>query len=626
MGQNASKTSKDAALEQAHSWLNEILVTAQKGKFSQALLLIEEGLAPMRAALDEPNSLEGAKPLLICALMFKGWILEQTRHVIEARACYREAAQLGDAAAKLKLEKSSQTSLLISSPYPQSHVYVTTASSTNSSQVEASHHPTLYGATSDNAINSHTTIMTTLIHQDNQYPVASFYASSSQSTNSASISSHATINNPQTLENILAEFALLQSVTAKLALIRERVLSDPEQNADLAIYIPLRGAKFIQDSSTFDLDMRIEQFKNDPHLVMLLMGDSGSGKSLFIRFLEKKMWGEYKPGGFVPIVVLLSHLSKPEGDMMNESLAERGFDKNEIAYLQKHHSFFMMLDSYDEMNRWINLYSLNRLNEWQMKILIAMRYQALAARNDYQRCFAPVQNETILSNLLAEVTVMPFSDEQINAYIAKYLQLHPNSTWSSVESYQEQIRNLPGMRELVEIPLLLMFAMDVMPRIVEKFSDLRERGQIRVLRFDLYKHFIEKWFEQEQQKFIEQGDCPADGHDMIDDFWEFAQTLAAKMFTNRIYLVTYPPKSTSSQVTTSATNDNMWEDFFNTSEPDLNRARKACPLRKVGLDRYEFLYRSLIDFLVSYCRSCATLLEDDSELDTIAPGAHGHRK
>lgn len=42
-----------------------------------------------------------------------------------------------------------------------------------------------------------------------------------------------------------------------------------------------------------------------------------------------------------------------------------------------------------------------------------------------------------------------------------------------------------------------------------------------------------------------------------------------------------------------------WEDFFKTSDPDINRARKACPLRELGRNRYGFLHTTMISYFAN---------------------------
>lgn len=95
-----------------------------------------------------------------------------------------------------------------------------------------------------------------------------------------------------------------QLLATKLELIRARILNDADITKDLEMYIPLRGAYRIQDATTFDLDTRIEQFKSEPKRVLLLMSEMGGGKSTFARFLQRKMWSEYKFGDTIPLFLL----------------------------------------------------------------------------------------------------------------------------------------------------------------------------------------------------------------------------------------------------------------------------------------------------------------------------------
>lgn len=385
------------------------------------------------------------------------------------------------------------------------------------------------------------------------------------------------------------------AVKEKLVGLRQRILNDENLVQELATYIPVRGAYRITDAESFDLEEKAQDFfVNSPRKVLLLLGNSGGGKSTFNRYYERELWQNYKPGSPVPALIALPNLHNPGTELLREYFSHHGFNEKEIAVLQRDYQFSLILDGYDEIRQWKNLYASNQLHTWQAKILISCRTQYLTNISDYARYFMPYQHEKPAPQFLQEMTVVPFNESQIKAYIVKYLQLHPEAPWQNPRAYLDHIASLPGMRELIETPFLLMIAMEVMPSIVEKYQYLEESERVKITRSKLYDEFFEKWSERQVDKLLIAGDLPDDGHDVKMDILEFSKELAKAMFKEDVTQVTHVPATNLFGAKKSVS---PWERFFGNQDQNIVRARRCAPLIKIGPHRFAFFHTSLIEYL-----------------------------
>ncbi len=429
-----------------------------------------------------------------------------------------------------------------------------------------------------------------------------------------------------------------QTVPVKLAELRKRALEDKDTQDELANYIPACGAHRVTDTNTFDMEKAATDFFKTNKQVLLLLGNSGGGKSTFNRYLAKKLWENYKVGDPIPLFISLPNLHNPEKALLVEHLTRQGFTEKEIQFIIKNHKLILILDGYDEMrigdqmNQFKNLYTSNQLASLPspgLKILISCRTEHLTKVDRYERYFMPGQNEKLQPAAFMEIFVAPFNIQQITAYITKYLELHIENTlkdisaeWQKTETYLQNIGDLPGMRELITTPFLLMIAMDVMPEIVEKYKHLDEAERLKLTGANLYDAFIKKWFERQADKLMVEGGLPEDGHDVMDDFMDFSKELAKAMHFAKASRVYYKPQSNLFEK--QNLKDQWSENFFSDKNKDMMRARKGCPLKKVAPFTWAFIHASLMEHFVT--KDIYDNLTDDSSLSSQSQSDYGDSK
>src|SRR5690554_3979419 len=176
----------------------------------------------------------------------------------------------------------------------------------------------------------------------------------------------------------------------------DRVQNKPDVETDLrrlarlrlkergdAVYIPPRAKASLQasDDSLFDLTDKVKGFLASKNKVLLLLGESGVGKSTFNRELEYDLWEAYKKkDGRIPLFISFPAIDRPDKDLIAKQLRKAEFTESQIRELKVYREFVLICDGYDESQQTHNLYTSNNLNqhgEWKAQMVISCRSEYL---------------------------------------------------------------------------------------------------------------------------------------------------------------------------------------------------------------------------------------------------------
>ncbi len=418
--------------------------------------------------------------------------------------------------------------------------------------------------------------------------------------------------------------------------IQKQVLSDtpPEH----ALYIPAQGKRTTYATEdAFDLYPAVNEFLKFPVVstsdqkdskdqktqiidngrkVLLLLGDAGSGKSLFCQDLIARLWQSYKPGNPIPLFISLARLQDPIDNAIEETLTVYGFSAEQIATLKKEQQFIFVLDGYDEIHQFKNLYVTNKLNEWQARTIITCRSQYLYYLNDTDKYFMPFHGEKRQPQLLQQFYVAPFSEKEIVAYVKQYEKLNRQAVVVDIKDHKSDIKgaetpkpvlyqqliSIPGLQSLVTTPFLLHLAAEALPDILVRYKDSKDQKnteQQKLTQAALYDVFIERWFKRQELKLKTSKHIDEKAADPKPNFWKFCKELAVTMRTQNVTLINYTPEKVSKFASATAQAKlNPWKQFFS-EEKDVELLRSACPIRKLGPNQYGFIHASLIEFFAT---------------------------
>ncbi|KAF9132334.1 hypothetical protein BGW39_000355 [Mortierella sp. 14UC] len=390
-----------------------------------------------------------------------------------------------------------------------------------------------------------------------------------------------------------------------------------------AVYIDPLAKPNLQapDNQVFSLMNKVQEFIASDGQVMLILGDSGAGKSTFNRYLEHQMWEVYKTGDRIPLYINLPALDRPEKDLVGEQLRVFDMPENVIWELKQHRQFLLICDGYDESQLTSNLHTTNLLNrpgQWNAKLLVTCRTQYLGP--DYRDRFAPKvtgQYQRIANELFHEAVVAPFSKKQIELYVEKYVPLEPR-TWVT-KDYMDRLTTIPNLMDLVKNPFLLTLALESLPMVVEGKTNL---SRIRVTRVQLYDIFVEHWLGVNKRRLLDQklDNAKMEALEaLLQDGFERNGVLFQKELASTIFqeqggrpIIDY------SHIRDRTT----WKAQFFGFDPVKSLLRDSSLLSRAG-NQYRFVHRSILEYFLSctvWGPSGSSYLDSDG--NTLSIGDH----
>ncbi|KAI1290652.1 hypothetical protein EDD11_009126, partial [Mortierella claussenii] len=369
-----------------------------------------------------------------------------------------------------------------------------------------------------------------------------------------------------------------------------------------AVYIPpqAKASRQATDDDLFDLTDYVKDFLRSDQKVLLLLGDSGAGKSTFNKELEWELWDEYtKNQDRIPIFVSLPAMVEPEHDMIAKQLRSYDFTEVQIRELKDYHKFVLICDGYDECQSTANLHDSNQLNQpgkWKAQMVISCRSEHLSY--GYQSRFQPEECDGRMSRrLLREAVIAPFSESKIREYIEKYIEKYASvmaPVWS-LEMYLSTIELIPGLQELVRNPFLLALSLEALPDMVGLEDNL---SSVRMTRVALYDKYVENWVKKRgEERLIKRklsGDERRAFRILLDNFKQsaidFMKDLVVAIFDNQdgAPVVNYLPLRDTEK----------WQHaFFSQEDYRMNLLREACPIIRIGRgNQYRFIHQSLLEY------------------------------
>ncbi|KAG0021803.1 hypothetical protein BGZ80_001682 [Entomortierella chlamydospora] len=358
------------------------------------------------------------------------------------------------------------------------------------------------------------------------------------------------------------------------------------------IYISPRAKANPRATDDFDLASRVQEFLESKRKVFLVLGDSGTGKSTFNRALEISLWDKYNTDGRIPLFISLPTIEKPERDLVAERLRQANFTESQIRELKLHREFILICDGYDEIQETRNLYRSNQFNQtggWRVQMLITCRTEYNGA--DYRDCFQPTErNIGGDSELFQEATIMPFNEGQIQDYIVQYVSLR-KPTWGC-DDYQQALKQIRNLRDLVKNPFLLKLALEVLPRM---FSTNSQFSTARITRLHLYDEFVAQWIERGKIR-LREIDLSSRDKEAFKEMEDLGFGEHGIAYLKELVTAIYDNQSGNPVVNYLEYRDRKtWKEEFFSDRDGKNLLREAIPLARNG-DQYQFIHKSVQEY------------------------------
>ncbi|KAG0295618.1 hypothetical protein BGZ96_011328 [Linnemannia gamsii] len=374
---------------------------------------------------------------------------------------------------------------------------------------------------------------------------------------------------------------------------------DRLKEADLPVYIaPMAKANLqARDDDLFPLMKTVQEFLESDRQVMLILGDSGSGKTTFNNHLEQVLLRSYKIGGCIPLFINLPTIARPEEELITKQLKTHDFTDAQIQELKQHHRLVAICDGYDESQLTINLHTYNHLNhpgQWNAKLIIACRTQYLGP--EYRDRFVPKSleiNDRYADDLFQEAAIIPFSVDQIQNFINLYVR-HNSPPWTA-QDYLNKLKAIPNLMDMAKNPFLLTITLETLPSVVAGDSDL---SKVRIFRAQLYDVFVEKWLLSNQQRLMFSALSVKD-RDVMDRLVKVGFVIQSIGYSTRLASEIFGQQNGNPVVQyIDSTDHDTWRANFFGPQPEVRLLRESSPLARTG-NHFRFIHRSILEYFFS---------------------------
>ncbi|KAG0286370.1 hypothetical protein BGZ96_009492 [Linnemannia gamsii] len=364
----------------------------------------------------------------------------------------------------------------------------------------------------------------------------------------------------------------------------------------LPVYIPPMAKANLRahDNELFPLLEKVKEFLGSERQVLLILGDSGAGKSTFSKRLELNLWHSYISGGRIPLFVNLPALDRPDRELITEQLRIYNFSEAQIYELRETREFVVICDGYDETQLTSNLHTMNLFNrpgQWRVKVVISCRTQYLG--HDYRDRFQPQENThygRTTSDLFQEAVIAPFSQGQIESYVEQYVPLEPR-TWTT-EEYMYKLSIIPHLMDLVGNPFLLSLCLEALPEVTQATEDL---ASLRITRLKLYDIFADHWFTINKRR-LQNSSLSNPDREILGQLVDANFASKGIDYCTRLASAIFEQQDGNPVVQYIHMDDKeSWKADFFGPQPNARLLRDSSPLTRSGT-RYRFLHRSMLEY------------------------------
>lgn len=315
-----------------------------------------------------------------------------------------------------------------------------------------------------------------------------------------------------------------KQLTEKVCLesILERIkahLSTQIATNDQDFYTSLEGYYSTSTSqhNKFQLLNKVIDFIQNPNKkILLILGESGSGKTFFSFYLTDYLLGfsipEKKNHPIIPLYIRVSCIDKKNMNSLTlENLLKcyYHFNFKEIEFLLINQKLICFI--FDDMNGLdINLNFISDLyNEFTASHCIFMAsLSKLKLVKNYENLFTShsiCEVKKLKSLQEKTINLAAFDEIAIKNYIRCFIEKNKDFElgFKEVEIVYQRIKAIPNLNDIVKQPILLMLLMQVLPYLEEFYRDQKIIPEFESIQKDLYHMYSHRLYSKAAEKIKE---------------------------------------------------------------------------------------------------------------------------
>jgi uncharacterized protein YjbI with pentapeptide repeats/energy-coupling factor transporter ATP-binding protein EcfA2 len=384
--------------------------------------------------------------------------------------------------------------------------------------------------------------------------------------------------------------------------------------ADLVLHVPAYG----HDARNFDGDdkklyrvlQKTREFVADNmRHSLLILGESGAGKSTFLRHTCQVLSQASleDPSAPIPVWVELPRLRDLKRGI--HEVLRQWISEVNITAMQdmSNKSFCFLFDSYDEVSGTNFLFDLNELSNWKGTIQMITTCRTQYKDGIKDACFLTPQDSSV-----QKIYMSALSDTNRIAYTKAYVQQQNTgavSQWLwSAEEYVTAMKALDGAEPFADTILRLKIVLEVLPKLTSEHAKPlheRERNFLyrlpsfsasaanRVLAVEVYAEYVQLHFGRQLKDKLEYKDLALE----CSDIQEFCEVFAGRLHSQ------VDGKSSVTFVPANPRHKKKWGDLLGKQDPAVNAKRAGAMLKVQKSNVFEFEHKSFMDYFLS----CATV-------------------
>lgn len=311
---------------------------------------------------------------------------------------------------------------------------------------------------------------------------------------------------------------------------------------DQDLYTPLEGYydTFSSSPQRFKLleEVIIPFLQNPEQGTLLILGEAGSGKTMFAEYLTQYLWQSdfaIRPSASIednnprqigmegsliptqPIIPVYIRLSNPDIKNLKERLIEDalisyGLTEEEVQLLlnNKNYPFCFIFDGTDELIRkdtnFETFYLTNKIHQRfpTSHCLFTGRISGFLGSN-YEELFEPVDDhgKPLMARRATTIMLASFNEESKKEYIGKFIKERSIAVllgYTDSETVYQRIGSISHLNEIVGRPILLMMTMNVLPYLEAFYKQEKELYSFEVVQKDLFHVYTHDLYRRAADK------------------------------------------------------------------------------------------------------------------------------
>eukprot|EP00002_Diphylleia_rotans_P002792 TRINITY_DN117_c0_g2_i1.p1 TRINITY_DN117_c0_g2~~TRINITY_DN117_c0_g2_i1.p1 ORF type:complete len:1908 (+),score=350.86 TRINITY_DN117_c0_g2_i1:127-5850(+) len=331
----------------------------------------------------------------------------------------------------------------------------------------------------------------------------------------------------------------------------------------------------------------VKEFLSQEPRVLVILGQSGSGKSTFVQRIyedyEESEQNEQEMGSEKKTFIYINLAAVKDPHKLESHIQQDGLLKT--RWERRSSKVVFIMDGYDELQQaGSNIIESNWPLLREHHVIITYRHNMQETAQDLNKLFSPQRNQSQESRDCRYSVLKPFGEYQIRDYIKQWRSL--NAGDDSDDTIYNQILS-SGMKEQVASPFILSMLLTVYNEMKGSSSKLQ-----LMRRYDVYDRFVNSYHTQKIKEVMKV--TTFDGQYLSG----FCENIAREMFVHQSTALRYEYSYSNSNDENAIVLDSFFGDTH-----ELRQIRDMILIRGFGKTQsaqyFAFLHRSIQEFFIA---------------------------